>query len=84
MTASSEATIRVPGESFYDRKPTVEFVSPTPDWGYLAQVNEKFKAVITWDVQRITGEPAHRSTFQCTPGSPSSFVVVCGLQLTLS
>jgi len=53
--------------SFYNRQPSVEFKPPTPDWGYLAQVNEKFKTVITWDVERIVGEPAHRAMFQCTP-----------------
>lgn len=57
--------------SFYDRKPTVEFKPPTPDWGYLAQVNEKFKTVLTWEVERIVGEPAHRAMFQCTPGRPT-------------
>ena len=57
--------------SFYDRKPSVEFKSPTPDWGYLAQVNEKFRNVLTWEVERIVGEPAHRAMFRCTPGRSS-------------
>jgi hypothetical protein len=55
-------------ESFYDRMPSVEFKPPTPDWGYLAQVNEKFKNVLAWNVERIVGEPAHRAMFLCTPG----------------
>ena len=64
--------------SFYDRMSSVEFKPPTPDWGYLAQVNEKFKDVLTWEVERITGEPAHRAMFQCTPGRLSLFIVVYG------
>ena len=68
MTGTSETASSGSEESFYDRKPSVEFKPPTPDWGYLAQVNEKFKAVLTWDVERIPGEPAHRAMFQCTPG----------------
>jgi hypothetical protein len=62
--------------SFYDRKPSVEFQPPTPDWGYLAQVNEKFRTVLTWEMERIVGEPAHRAMFQCTPGSPR--FLLCG------
>ena len=69
--------------SFYDRKPSVEFKRPTPDWGYLAQINEKFKTVLTWDVERIVGEPAHKAMFQCTPGEPSSVSMCRGSQLTL-
>ena len=64
--------------SFYDRKPSVEFKPPTPDWGYLAQLNEKFKNVLTWEVERIVGEPVHRAMFQCTPGRSSLFAIVCG------
>ena len=65
--------------SFYDRKPTVEFKPPTPDWGYLAQVNEKFRSVLTWEVERIVGEPAHMPMFRCTPGRPiASYDWMCG------
>ena len=72
-------------ESFYDRKPSVEFKPPTPDWGYLAQVNEKFKTQLTWDVERIVGEPAHRAMFQCTPGKSRPFSsCIRDSQLTLS
>lgn len=62
--------------SFYDRKPSVEFKSPTPDWGYLAQVNEKFKNVLMWEVERIVGEPSHAPMFQCTPGNPHFYYCV--------
>ena len=65
--------------SFYDRKPSVEFMPPTPDWGYLAQVNEKFRNVLTWEMERIVGEPAHRAMFRCTPGRPSLFALVVEL-----
>lgn len=68
MTCTGDAVNCELGESFYDRKPSVEFKPPTPDWGYLAQVNEKFKTVLTWEVERIVGEPVHRPMFQCTPG----------------
>lgn len=73
MSSPGDAANGVPEESFYSRKPSVEFKPPTPDWGYLAQVNEKFRGVITWKVERIPGEPAHRAMFQCTPGRPSPF-----------
>jgi hypothetical protein len=83
MSTTSETLICLSEQSFYDRKPSVEFESPTPDWGYLAQVNEKFRTVLTWDVERIVGEPAHRAMFQCTPGGPFSPVVPFrGSQLT--
>jgi hypothetical protein len=59
--------------SFYDRKPSVEFKPPTPDWGYLAQVNEKFRNVLTWEVERIVGEPVHIAMFLCTPGRTLTF-----------
>ena len=65
--------------SFYDRKPSVEFKPPTPDWGYLAQVNEKFRNILTWEVERIVGEPPHRAMFQCTPGIPSLTLSCVGL-----
>jgi len=66
MSSTSDA-IRYEEGSFYDRQPTVEFKPPTPDWGYLAQVNEKFRNMLTWEVERITGEPVHVPMFQCTP-----------------
>ena len=68
MTDTSETASRGSEESFYDRKPTIEFKPPTPDWGYLAQVNEKFRNVLTWDMERVAGGPAHQATFLCTPG----------------
>lgn len=74
MSYAGEPESTESDESFYDRKPTVEFKPPTPDWGYLAQVNEKFRNVLTWDVERIPGEPAHRAMFQCTPGRSAPFV----------
>jgi hypothetical protein len=70
---SETASSRGSEESFYDRKPSVEFKPPTPDWGYLAQVNEKFRNVLTWDMERIAGRSAHRATFQCTPGKSRQF-----------
>lgn len=79
MTTTSETASCGSDESFYDRMPSVEFKPPTPDWGYLAQVNEKFKTVLTWDVERIVGEPAHRAMFLCTPGkSPASCCCMWG------
>ena len=78
MSTTSEVTICDSDESFYDRKPSVVFKSPTPDWGYLAQINEKFRTVLTWDVERIVGEPVHQAAFRCTPGNPPSLFVSCG------
>jgi len=75
--SGTDCVVSDEGGSFYDRKPTIEFKPPTPDWGYLAQVNEKFKSVLTWEVERIVGEPAHRAMFRCTPGRPSLPTVVC-------
>ena len=79
MTGTGDAVDGGSEGSFYDRKPSLEFKPPTPDWGYLAQVNEKFKSVLTWEVERIPGEPAHRAMFQCTPGRPLLFIIACGL-----
>lgn len=72
MTVTSETGSCGSEGSFYDRKPSVEFKPPTPDWGYLAQVNEKFRSVLTWDVERIVGDPAHMPMFRCTPSEPPS------------
>ena len=84
MSSTSETLTCLSEKSFYDRMPSVEFTPPTPDWGYLAQVNEKFRTVLTWDVERIVGEPAHKAMFQCTPGrSFSSAVVSRGSRLIL-
>lgn len=53
--------------SFYERGASLTFDPPTPQRGYLPQVNEKLGQWLSWDVQRNGGEP-HLPIFICTPG----------------
>lgn len=56
--------------SFHERGPSLKFDPPTPQRGYLPQVNEKLGNWLTWDVVRVGGEP-HLPVFSCTPGRPA-------------
>ena len=58
--------------SFYERGPAITFNSPTPQRGYLSQVNEKLGQWFTWEVNQIGGE-AHLPIFLCTPSEFSSY-----------
>jgi hypothetical protein len=57
-----------PVPSFNERTPTVKFDEPTQGWGYLPQVNEKFRLELTWECVRVGGE-AHIPTFKAIPGT---------------
>ena len=57
---------------FYERGASLTFDPPTPQRGYLPQVNEKLGQWLTWDVVRVGGEH-HIPIFLCTPGRDTLF-----------
>jgi len=56
--------------SFHERGPSIVFEPPTPQRGYLPQVNEKLGQWMSWDVVHAGGDP-HLPVFLCTPGMPA-------------
>ena len=61
-------TIELP--SFCERGPSIAFQSPTPERGYLPQINEKLGQWISWDVAQVGGQP-HLPIFVCVPSKRS-------------
>ncbi|KAF8583573.1 hypothetical protein K439DRAFT_1617378 [Ramaria rubella] len=50
---------------FHDRRPTIQFRAPTPQWGFLPQILEKYPGVLQW--QFLRGGPDHLPIFTATP-----------------